>query len=289
MFAERDPVGYLESGNPFQIEAYNPVNMSDPSGDWFILNLAMLGRSGKRAGQPWVVSTVHTNDGARIGKPMVGRAEGNGSTWSLFVWDAASGSEKSLRFLGITTPPAHGTRARRALRRGDTPFGVYLTGDRGLGVYQVAQTPADAVRVLGSTKKARAFGLAKINLHPILMEGGAERNRRDLIRMHGGGSKLRNPFALRQRRRPTWGCLRFCNADLLAIVDYIREGQQRDRHTNGLALIGDRDFLVALAGSQRLKRRWRRYGVYGATGLHYVDLVRFILLNYKYRTEPSEY
>jgi hypothetical protein len=54
-------------------------------------------------------------------------------------------------------------------------------------------------------------------------------------------------------------------------------------------LIGDRDFLVALSGSQRLKRRWRQHGVYRVTGLHYVDLVRFILLNYKFRTDPSEY
>jgi len=154
-------------------------------------------------------------------------------------------------------------------------------GTDGKTTYPVIQV-APAGSNLGSS-----YGFVKVNMHPIMMEGGAERNRRNRLRWHGGGGK--SPFAPRQELTHTAGCLRYCNADLFALADYVREGQRRDAHTNGLVLIGDRDFLVALAGSQRLRRRWRGYGVYPATGLHYVDVVRFILLNYRFRTEPSEY
>jgi hypothetical protein len=173
------------------------------------------------------------------------------------------------RKIAVTQLPEYGTPERRALINGDTPFGVYLSGKGEPGNETVLERSGE-----------REYGPWKVCFEPILREPGAEANKRDLIREHGGGSDLPDPFAKYQMLTPTKGCMRFYNIDMDDRVEAIQRAQAMDGHKHGVFVVGDDAFLAWLAFDPELPKRWRKYKVYDKTGLHYVDLMRFLTLNY---------
>lgn len=92
----------------------------------------------------------------------------------------------------------------RMIRNSDTPFGKYRI------------TQAQGGQQLG-----RAYGTGKVRLEPVageIMSSG-----RDLIRVHGGGSRLPDPYLPRQELVATEGCIRVANADAELISEILKD------------------------------------------------------------------
>jgi hypothetical protein len=97
---------------------------------------------------------------------------------------------------------------RRDVRFGDTPFGVYKY-----------------VRPVGGTAESKispAFGTGKLYLDDDDMFGEVRDAGRGTIRLHGGGSRLPDPYELDQTLLATEGCVRLRNRDINALIQLIK-------------------------------------------------------------------
>jgi len=293
-FIERDPIGYHDSPNLYQALNYSPVNFTDPFGEWFVIERIMTPHRivTPPRGDPLkvkVISRLYTNSGQLL-HTMIGLAQGASgrSRERRYKLTRRNPSTGNLEVVDPSQAPEYGTRERRALRNGDTPFGVYLSGRGKPGIGDVFEVdPIDP----NTGKRDPAYGRAKVYFEPMLMEAGAEANGRDLIREHGGGSGLtksgEDPFADCQRLTPTYGCMRFYNIDMLHRVEAIQKAQAIDGYERGIFVVGDDHFLLLMAYHPRLRKAWRENRVFEKTGLHYIDLVRFLTLNFDYPWPPD--
>lgn len=127
------------------------------------------------------------------------------------------GAGQAIREFPATVPPyrsiAMGVNGpRRDIQGGDTPFGVYrYTETRG--------GTLDA-------RLGRGYGTGKVYVHDYRFSYGEmeEANpRRYLIRLHGGGSSLDDPYAPDQDLRKTVGCVRMKNVDVNTLIQLIKE------------------------------------------------------------------
>jgi len=103
---------------------------------------------------------------------------------------------------------------RRDVHFGDTPFGIYKY-----------------VRPVGGTADSRispAFGTGKLYLDDDDMFGEVKDANRGTIRLHGGGSRLQDPYALDQRLLSTQGCVRMKNRDVNALIQLIKGLPQQE-------------------------------------------------------------
>lgn len=103
---------------------------------------------------------------------------------------------------------------RRDVRFGDTPFGVYRY-----------------VRPAGGKPESRispGFGTGKLYLDDSDMFGEVKDARRGTIRLHGGGSRLPDPYALEQPLLPTQGCVRMRNRDINTLIRLIKDLPQEE-------------------------------------------------------------
>lgn len=130
-----------------------------------------------------------------------GRSEGGPGTATVVLLDCHNDIIMVVAGLGI------GTGSNRMVTNGDTPFGVY-----GYGGFQ------------GGTPKSRlgiGYGTGKIIMNGIW--GEISDSNRDLIRIHGGGSVLKDPYASHQPLHNTLGCVRVENADVEGLIQKIQE------------------------------------------------------------------
>jgi hypothetical protein len=77
--------------------------------------------------------------------------------------------------------------------------------------------------------------------------------RRALIRLHGGGSGLPNPYAPNQALRATLGCVRMRNRDVNALIQFIKR-LPADRSLRFI-FMGSDEYLRGLARDLRLRRQ----------------------------------
>ena len=126
---------------------------------------------------------------------------------------------------------------------GDTPFGVYnFSGTQGGAVgWRDPNHPA-------------AFGTGKILLDPLF--GEVVDALRNLIRMHGGGTGLPDPYDLDQDLRPTQGCVRMKNGEINSLIHAINNLPTDDPLE--FAFIGDDAYLNGLATNPLQRNtRWQ--------------------------------
>lgn len=133
------------------------------------------------------------------------RPPGNGTARIMLV-DA--GGRLIEQFEGVVTPytgRAVGINGpRRDIPNGDTPFGVYQFHGTAGGTAEDRLSPA--------------FGTGKIYLKDWDLFGEVADAKRSLIRLHGGGSALEEPYALDQPLLPTKGCVRMKNRDVNDLI-----------------------------------------------------------------------
>jgi hypothetical protein len=301
-FIERDPIGYHDSANLYQALNYSPMNFTDPFGEWFVIDRIMtphriVKTSKGQEVMVKVISRLYTNDGRQLGETMIGLAQGSETNLRRLKPKAR---ERLARRAGKVTDddyegvpngeiPPHGTFDRRRLVNGDTPFGVYMSLETGWHEYfcsSETQCTSRYPKGGAGTDRARSFGWAKENFEPIFSPE-AEWNYRSEIRHHGGGRALSNPWAPRQELLPTQGCMRFCNIQMLQRIEDIKKAQAIDGHQQGIYVVGDDHFLLLMAFHPGLREAWRKNRVFEKTGLHYIDLVRFLTLNFDYPWAPG--
>jgi hypothetical protein len=126
---------------------------------------------------------------------------------------------------------------------GDTPFGVYnFSGTQG-GSPQWRDPNHPA-----------GFGTGKILLDPLFGEvADAGRN---LIRLHGGGTGLPDPYNLDQELRPTQGCVRMKNGDVNSLIRAINNLPKDDPLE--FVFIGDDPYLNGLSTNATTRNtRWQ--------------------------------
>jgi RHS repeat-associated protein len=128
---------------------------------------------------------------------------------------------------------ARGQHRDRLRTGGDTPFGKY--------------------RITGRTSGRRispAFGTGKINL--LETAGEAKTSGRSLIRIHGGGSRLANPYEDFQPLIATFGCVRVCNADVEDFAEALgEEGTDGDDYV----YVGTSETLKIMSLSEPMLRQ----------------------------------
>ncbi|MCA1568257.1 MAG: L,D-transpeptidase [Acidobacteria bacterium] len=128
----------------------------------------------------------------------------------------------------------------RNVTNGDTPFGVYRYTFIGGG------SP--------NSRLGTGYGTGKIYVDDRRMYGEMiGPPRRALIRLHGGGSGLRNPYALNQALLATLGCVRMRNGDVNALIRFIKQ-LPPDRSLRFIFMGSDR-YLHGLARDVRLRRQ----------------------------------
>lgn len=115
---------------------------------------------------------------------------------------------------------------------GDTPFGVYnFSGTQGGSVtWRDPNHPA-------------GFGTGKILLDPLF--GEVVDANRNLIRLHGGGTGLTDPYDLDQELRPTQGCVRMKNGEVNSLIQAIGNLPKDDPLE--FVFIGEAGYLNGLA------------------------------------------
>ena len=130
---------------------------------------------------------------------------------------------------------------RRTVRFGDTPFGVYRY-----------------VKPMGGTADSKispAFGTGKLYLDDDDMFGEVKDAGRSTIRLHGGGSRLPDPYVLNQPLLPTQGCVRLRNRDINALIQLIKGLPQEE--TLEFIFMGSDAYLRNLATDPALSdKRW---------------------------------
>lgn len=120
---------------------------------------------------------------------------------------------------------------RRDIQNGDTPFGVYKF-----------------VTTEGGTPEARlqpGFGTGKVYLNDNDLFGEVADAKRSLIRLHGGGSSLAEPYALNQPLKPTRGCVRMKNRDVNNLIQQLK--RLAPENTVQFIFMGDETYLNKLA------------------------------------------
>jgi hypothetical protein len=135
-----------------------------------------------------------------------GPSAGDGSA-TITLYD---GSGNPIAAFDGVVGRAVGVRGpRRDITSGDTPFGVYR--------HTMTSGGAAASRL------GKGYGTGKVYVddHRSQMYGDVADARRSLIRLHGGGSGLSNPYAPNQRLLPTLGCVRMRNADVNSLIRHI--------------------------------------------------------------------
>lgn len=128
---------------------------------------------------------------------------------------------------------------RRDIRFGDTPFGVYKY-----------------VRPAGGTPNSRispAFGTGKLYLDDNDMFGEVSDAGRGTIRLHGGGSRLPDPYLPEQPLLPTQGCVRMRNVDINKLIELIKALPQEE--TLEFIFMGSNAYLTKLATDATLSNK----------------------------------
>jgi RHS repeat-associated protein len=294
-FLERDPLGYFDSPNLYQFVNRNPVNFLDPLGEWFIIN-EIWPCTKDRNLRVCAQLRLYDNSGVQHGPILDGLAQGSERTLALpkLVCDGKRGchvvdEEKlQLKELGLKTPPA-GSAERRGLRNGDTPFGVFLSGE--LASPNLSEVGKRSLReVVEEMNKSRgrvpeSFGWVVINMDPIHLEevatllvGKKKVFTRDLLLIHGGNKNAPDPLAPCQQLGPTQGCLRFANADLLVLAEEIKRLRQQEMDP-GVIIVGDAEYLHRLIEDSELEDVWKSKKVEAKTGLSLATL-RQVLAQY---------
>jgi hypothetical protein len=282
-------LGYLDSPNLYKFVNRNPVNFLDPLGEWFIVAQVhgCAGRN-KSEGQAYVqcaTLSMYFNSGRELVPGIPARAQGEGRD--------------------------------RTQKNSDTPYGVYLTRDKGWKVFNRVndKLKAELERLspnerrnkerevgeqIGRPGKGANYGLGIINMHSILLEPGGEKvengkvtPKRDQIRIHGGGIRLENlaessPFDPFQPLTPTQGCIRVHNKhvlDLITAIDYLsKNAKDLGEMEDGVIVVGGRDYFKQLLHDSTLDKRWEEHEVTRNTGLQ-LETLRRVLEHMKW---PSE-
>jgi RHS repeat-associated protein len=218
-FISEDQIGLAGGINQFGYVQGNPINAIDPSGLSSIL-VVVGARSAGGSGGAYIM--LLDKYGKRISYRDCGCADA----------DVASGravASDPNRMLGNGV--------------GDTPFGVYnFSGTQGGAVeWRDPNHPA-------------GFGTGKILLDPLF--GEVVDARRNLIRLHGGGTGLPDPYDLDQELRPTQGCVRMKNGEVNSLIHAINNLPKDDPLE--FVFIGDDGYLNGLAANA-LQRdsRWQ--------------------------------
>ena len=128
---------------------------------------------------------------------------------------------------------------RRDIHDGDTPFGVYKLAGTAGGTPEYQLQPG--------------FGTGKLYLDDYDMYGEVFDANRKLIRLHGGGSGLANPYALNQPLLPTRGCVRMKNRDVNDLIQRLK-GLAAPNSVQFI-FMGDAAYLNALATNTALSDR----------------------------------
>ena len=125
---------------------------------------------------------------------------------------------------------------KRDVRYGDTPFGVYKY-----------VKPAGG---LSESRISPAFGTGKLYLDDNDMFGEVSDAGRGTIRLHGGGSRLPDPYVLDQPLVPTQGCVRMRNRDINALIQLIKALPQAEKLQ--FIFMGSDEYLRNLANNSTL-------------------------------------
>jgi len=138
--------------------------------------------------------------------------------------------------VGYATGLAEGVKGpKRNITNGDTPFGVY----------KFVTTAGGKGYELGT-----GYGTGKIYLDDNDMFGEVVEAHRKLIRLHGGGTGLADPFADNQPLLKTLGCIRMKNKDVNALIDLIKTLAEEKRPK--FVFMGDTAYLNSLAKNTSL-------------------------------------
>jgi RHS repeat-associated protein len=210
-FISEDPIGLAGGINAFAYVSNNTRTLTDPFGLSSIL-VIVGARGGGGSGGAYII--LLDKNGRRI---------------SFRDCDCADADVASGR--AVASDP------NRMLGNGvgDTPFGVYnFSGTQGgTAEWRDPNHPA-------------GFGTGKILLDPLygeVVDAG-----RGLIRLHGGGTGLPDPYALDQELRPTQGCVRMKNGEVNSLIDAINNLPKDDPLE--FVFIGDDGYLNGLAADQ---------------------------------------
>ena len=160
------------------------------------------------------------------GSALVLLLDGSGNVISAFRGVVPSFPDLAI---GVSGP-------RRDVRNGDTPFGVY----------RFTQT-------IGGEPENRlgaGYGTGKVYVDDRNMYGDVANAGRSLIRLHGGGSGLPDPYALDQSLRATQGCVRMKNRDVNTLIQHIK-GRPRNEALKFI-FMGSETYLNALATNKSL-------------------------------------
>jgi RHS repeat-associated protein len=217
-FASEDPIGLSGDINVYAYVGNNPLDAFDPFGLSSIIVLVGPRASGGSGGAQIILLD---KDGRRISFRDCGCDDA----------DVASG-------LAIAKDP------NRMLHNvGDTPFGVYnYAGTQG-------GTPQ-----WRDDNHPDGFGTGKILLDRLY--GEVVDAHRSLIRLHGGGTGLPDPYKLDQELRPTQGCVRMKNGDVNSLIQAIKNLPADDPLE--FVFIGDHNYLNDLATNSSLAdKRWQ--------------------------------
>jgi hypothetical protein len=155
--------------------------------------------------------------------------DGSGTTITTFTGIALPYSGLAV---GVKGP-------RRDIHNGDTPFGVYKFVETAGG------TPQDRL--------PPGFGTGKVYLHDKDLYGEVADAQRSLIRLHGGGSALAEPYALNQPLLPTKGCVRMKNADVNDLIQRLK--QLTPDNSVQFIFMGDDAYLTRLATDTTLNTK----------------------------------
>jgi RHS repeat-associated protein len=218
-FISEDPIGLAGGINFYNYVGSNPVNAIDPLG---LSSIIVLVGPRSTGGSGGAYIMLLDKNGKRIPFRNCGCADD----------DVASGS-------AVAKDP------NRMLRNGvgDTPFGVYN--------YKGTQGGTPQWR---DPNNPDGFGTGKILLRELY--GEVVDARRNLIRLHGGGTGLPDPFKLDQELRPTQGCVRMKNGEVNSLIEAIKNLPADDPLE--FVFIGDGSYLNGLATNTSLAdRRWQ--------------------------------
>jgi len=165
------------------------------------------------------------------------RPTGNGGATIMLI---DNNGTTITTFSGVVLPYsglAIGTKGpRRDIPESDTPFGVY----------KFAGTAGGSLE----RRLAPKFGTGKINLNDNDLFGEVADAKRKLIRLHGGGSALANPYALDQPLLRTQGCVRMKNRDVNDLIH--RLDGLAPQNAVKFIFMGDDAYLNALATNATL-------------------------------------
>lgn len=179
--------------------------------------------------------TLQTSNGTVHWSILVKIKPRPGSTGAASILLIDSGGTTITTFSGVVLPYsglAIGIEGpRRDVHDGDTPFGVY----------KFAATEGGTAQ----SQLQRGYGTGKIYLDDNDLYGEVADANRSLIRLHGGGSALANPYELDQPLRATRGCIRMRNQDINDLIQRLKH--LTTENAVQFIFMGDAAYLNALA------------------------------------------